>query len=98
MFSVDCEMCLTTSGRNELTRISVVNERMEQMYHSLVMPPNPIINYLTRYSGITKEMLEGVTTTLEDVQAELRRILPPDCILVGQARKQRLNQRDVDLM
>ena len=98
MFSVDCEMCRTTAGRNELTRISVVNERLEQVYHSLVMPPNPIVDYLTRYSGITKDMLEGVTTTLEDVQAELRRILPPDCILVGQARKQRLNQRDVDLM
>ena len=84
MFSVDCEMCLTTSGRNELTRISVVNERMEQMYHSLVMPPNPIVNYLTRYSGITEEMLRGVTTTLADVQAELRRVLPPNAILVGQ--------------
>ena len=95
MFSVDCEMCRTTAGRNELTRISVVNERLEQVYHSLVMPPNPIIDFLTRYSGITKDMLEGVTTTLEDVQAELRRILPPNCILVGQASKQRLNQRDV---
>ena len=26
MFSVDCEMCLTTSGRNELTRIREVTE------------------------------------------------------------------------
>merc|ERR1719471_987384 len=85
MFSVDCEMCLTTLGKNELTRISVVNERLEQVYHSLVLPPNPIINYLTRYSGITKDMLVGVTTTLEDVQAELRRVLPPNAILVGQS-------------
>ena len=62
----------------------MVNERLEQVYHSLVLPPNPIINYLTRYSGITKEMLVGVTTTLEDVKAELRRVLPPNAILVGQ--------------
>lgn len=28
MFAVDCEMCLTTSGNLELTRISVVDESM----------------------------------------------------------------------
>lgn len=30
-------------------------------------------------------MLKGVTTRLEDVQQELRRILPSDAILVGQS-------------
>ena len=69
----------------------MVNERLEQVYHSLVLPPNPIINYLTRYSGITKDMLVGVTTTLEDVQAELRRVLPPNAILVGQVGSANLN-------
>lgn len=28
MFGLDCEMCLTTSGNLELTRISVVDESM----------------------------------------------------------------------
>jgi RNA exonuclease 1 len=55
------------------------------VYHSLVKPRNPIKNYLTRYSGITAAMLEDVTTTLEEVQSELRRVLPPDAILVGQS-------------
>lgn len=85
MFGLDCEMCLTTSGNLELTRISIVDESMNVIYDSLVKPDNPITNYLTRYSGITADMLDDVTITLHDVQQTLRTLLPPDAILVGQS-------------
>uniref|UniRef100_A0A158P754 Exonuclease domain-containing protein n=1 Tax=Angiostrongylus cantonensis TaxID=6313 RepID=A0A158P754_ANGCA len=63
VFALDCEMCVTSAGHHELTRIS--------------------INYLTKFSGITPELMESVTTSLEDVQAAIRSILPPDGILCG---------------
>uniref|UniRef100_A0A2A4JGZ1 Exonuclease domain-containing protein n=1 Tax=Heliothis virescens TaxID=7102 RepID=A0A2A4JGZ1_HELVI len=84
LFGIDCEMCLTNAG-SELTRISVVNEKHEVVYESLVKPYNSITDYLTRFSGITKSLLSNVTKRLQDVQNDLRRILPPDAILVGQS-------------
>ena len=52
---------------------------------SLVLPENPIINYLTQFSGITKKSLEGVTKRLEDVQKDLQNLLPSNAVLVGQS-------------
>ena len=42
--------------------ICVVNEDLKVVYRSLVKPHKEIINYLIRFSGITKETLEGVET------------------------------------
>ncbi|GBP80218.1 RNA exonuclease 5 [Eumeta japonica] len=84
MFGLDCEMCITNAG-SELTRISIVNEKHEVIYETYVKPYNTIVNYLTHFSGITKSILKDVTTRLEDVQEHLRKILPPDAILVGQS-------------
>ncbi|CAK1586187.1 unnamed protein product [Parnassius mnemosyne] len=84
MFGLDCEMCLTSAG-SELTRVSIVNEKHENIYESFVKPYNNITDYLTKFSGITKSILSDVTKRLEDVQKEIRDLLPPDAILVGQS-------------
>ena len=51
----------------------------------MVVPDNPITNYLTQFSGITKKTLENVTKRLKDVQQDLQKVLPRNAILVGQS-------------
>uniref|UniRef100_A0A3P8UL68 RRM domain-containing protein n=2 Tax=Cynoglossus semilaevis TaxID=244447 RepID=A0A3P8UL68_CYNSE len=75
-------MCVTIKG-NELTRVSVVDADGTCVLDELVKPANRIINYCTRYSGITAAMLRPVTTTLRNVQHKLKALLPRDAVLVG---------------
>lgn len=83
IFAIDCEMCLTTGNVSELTRISIVDEEMRNVYNQLVMPKNDIIDYLTRYSGITASMMKGITNSLKDVHEFIKEKLPSDAILCG---------------
>ena len=54
--AIDCEMVLTTEG-SELARISIINFNYEVVYDWFVKPQGVVTNYLTKYSGITKETL-----------------------------------------
>lgn len=47
------------------------------------MPENPILDYLTQYSGMTAVRLEGVTTRLADVQKRVQNLINYNTILVG---------------
>uniref|UniRef100_A0A182R8S3 Exonuclease domain-containing protein n=1 Tax=Anopheles funestus TaxID=62324 RepID=A0A182R8S3_ANOFN len=83
MFGIDCEMCGVAGNRSVLTRISIVDEMGHIVYNTLVKPAEKIVDYRTQFSGITEEKLRNVSTTLADVQRDLRQLLPPDAILVG---------------
>ncbi|XP_014609546.1 PREDICTED: RNA exonuclease 1 homolog isoform X2 [Polistes canadensis] len=82
VYALDCEMCYTTQGL-ELTRITVINDECNVIYETLVKPQNPIVDYNTRFSGITENDMTDVTTTLLEVQATLLAMFSNKTILVG---------------
>jgi len=53
VYAIDCEMCYTTNGM-EIARLSVVGIDGRPVYDSLIQPENPIIDYNTRFSGLTE--------------------------------------------
>ncbi|KAL8714428.1 MAG: hypothetical protein Q9220_001761 [cf. Caloplaca sp. 1 TL-2023] len=83
ILAMDCEMCKVDGDDAALTRISLVGWDGEVVMDELVKPDKPVIDYLTRFSGITAEKLDPVTTTLADVQSRLLELLTPSTILVG---------------
>jgi len=83
ILGLDCEMCLTEDG-SELARLSLVDQSSGQtVFDRLVKPRKPILDYLTRFSGLTPQLLKDVTTSLEDVQRELTSLIDRDTILLG---------------
>ncbi|KAK5084219.1 hypothetical protein LTR05_005295 [Lithohypha guttulata] len=92
IYSVDCEMVQTCDDATSLARVSIVSyPDGKTIIDKYVKPAQPITNYFTQFSGITPEILENVTTTLQDVQKEILELLTPASVLLGHSLDSDLN-------
>lgn len=81
-YALDCEMVNTTVGI-EIVRVTVINHEGKEVYESKVKPSNPILDYKSKYSGITEESLKYCSKRLFDVQLDLMKIFDKESILIG---------------
>ncbi|XP_010870141.2 RNA exonuclease 1 homolog isoform X2 [Esox lucius] len=82
VYALDCEMCYTKQGL-ELTRVTVINSELKVIYDTFVKPESKVVDYNTRFSGVTEEDLENATITLRDVQAVMLNMFNAESILIG---------------
>ncbi|XP_071339683.1 RNA exonuclease 1 homolog isoform X2 [Trachinotus anak] len=82
VYSLDCEMCYTVHGL-ELSRVTVVNSSLQVIYDTFVRPDNEVIDYNTRFSGISEEDVKGNNTSLREVQETLLSFIKADTVLIG---------------
>lgn len=93
IYTLDCEMVKTSLDpeRLELARITIIDWDKNLKLDTLVTVERPVIDYLTPYSGITKDKLDKATTSFSDVREILMNLLTPDAILIGHALYNDLN-------
>ncbi|XP_016411054.1 RNA exonuclease 1 homolog isoform X1 [Sinocyclocheilus rhinocerous] len=82
VFAVDTQICYTTQGL-ELARVTVVNSSLQVIFDSFVKPDKDVIDYNTRFSGISEDDVKGTNSSLRDVQAALLSFINADTILIG---------------
>lgn len=58
IYALDCEMCFTGCGL-ELAKVTIIRSDGNLHYESFVRPERDIVDYNTRFSGITEKDLNG---------------------------------------
>uniref|UniRef100_A0A1B0AJ42 Exonuclease domain-containing protein n=1 Tax=Glossina pallidipes TaxID=7398 RepID=A0A1B0AJ42_GLOPL len=86
VFAIDCEMSYTGLGL-EVTKVTVVGYDGTLVYEHFVQPQAEIVDYNTRFSGITAKDLNphsnNEVKSFAQVQQDLLELIDADTILIG---------------
>lgn len=70
LLSLDCETVQSEKNFHALARVTLVGHQVV-LLDLLVRPPDPIVDYRTKWSGITEELLDGVDVTVEQAREKV---------------------------
>ena len=86
VYAIDCEMSYTGLGL-EVTKVTVVGYDGSLVYEHFVHPKAKIIDYNTRFSGVSEKDFSPVSNnlikTFSEVQTDLLNLFDADTILIG---------------
>lgn len=82
VYAMDCEMVYGVWGP-ELARVSVVDMHNELVLDLIVKPRNMVIDYNTRFSGLTANQVEASTADIFEAQNRLFELVNEQSILIG---------------
>lgn len=83
VYGLDCEMVMTDQG-SELARVTLIDyATSEKVLDELVKPAGNVVDYLSKYSGLTKDILDGATLNHKQAQQKLAQWITPSTILIG---------------
>ncbi len=83
VYAMDAEMAFTAFGL-ELVRLTVVGVDGRLVYEAYVKPEHEIVDYNTRYSGLSaRELGRLANKTLKEVQNDIMGFLTAKSILIG---------------
>ncbi|XP_045476448.1 putative exonuclease GOR isoform X1 [Harmonia axyridis] len=83
VYALDCEMCYTVKGL-ELCKVTILSFNGSIVYDHFVKPENEVVDYNTRYSGVTESDVNSLTSkTFSKVQSDILKLVTKDTILIG---------------
>lgn len=82
IYALDCEMCYTGLGL-EVCKVSVISIDGCLVYETLVQPNHKVIDYNTRFSGLSEKDLENTRKSICDVRNDLLLFIHAETILIG---------------
>lgn len=80
--AIDCEM-VNCGDTKKLARVTMIDKNFDLVLDELVKIPDPITDYLTKYSGLTEDILKSAQYELNEIRLKVLQFLNKKTIICG---------------